>query len=1248
MKGSKRIFAIFGIVLVLLGSLAVLAFLPGFQRFLFLNLLPEGNGRRYEIETLKIRPGTIIVEKFLYQDEGIGIRVEEVDLEVSLLAALFGKKIRLSKGVITGAKLDLSKLMVKPPLASEVSDSPSMIQDHRRIKGLLSTFDTDYLFWIGEIAIEGEIILPGERSVILEVDGHDIAPGQTGTLKFDGIFSDTSPDAPISKTEIEGSIEVTQRTESGLRELRLNLVVLADGPDTRASSGLNFRIGVKREEYSEEILVVVEDMGIHEERRQLLEIEAALDSASGSATGEYSVNLSRKDISFLSAGLPLPEFRARGSGKLSYDFNAFEGSISSDLEVVVTKLYELFPELSEVGELNMQSRMELAVEGGIVSVEVVSLSLGEDGGTNLLKCDTLKPFAIDLTQDELAIPDVEGELLSFKLSNFPFSWLAPWFVGESYSLTADAVYGEFVLSNRANRIRLAPLEKLSLEGLSIIGAGDVLLLSETDVSLTPTFTYGSGQTSVELKDFNVTAKEQTLVAGEGALDVSHSAGAKSSLSLSGRYVFHLSSWRDQPVVSAFRESIPDSKYSLMTDFEFSLSGDSLSLNSLRATLRDDESGNSVGNFELLDTLNLDLAGEWNSFPDFSGELLKIDFRGFPVNVLAPFIDNVSFDGEVIAGSLILSGEEGALQMDFAEPVSVSGFSMAISEKEVLRNVNFSGLPRVVYGQDRVECLWRDLKVSAGGEDVISGSGEFMFTPGVENPLRRAKFELESNLGLLLEQPVFAPYGNIKYGFLTLSGEVDLVDRKRVFARSRIRDLHTGGDAGAQLAVIEMELEGRLQGERFIAEIPLVATGVGGKTDVSLSATFDLGGEDLHFDLEAKGGRLSIDDMLTAAEAFSLRRRTGVTSVEAIPGSSSNQLEGSSDEPPRDEKPFWSGYVGRAVFDIEKVSHKSVGEFDDFSAVFNVQTDRLSVDRFRGEINGSPFDFRGTVRFEPRSLEPYSLAGEFTLQRFDAGEFYRKTRTGEKPLVEGLFTFQGRTEGEASTLAQLFERVRGEFSVTNHRSGLFRVLASGGNKAESGAVLAGFAGLLLGDKVREFNTLSRTTAYLSEVKYDSISVSVTRGRDLDIDLTEFVVQGPEVLLIGNGGITYQEGLPVLEQPLYISAQLGAKEKAAYLLNDLRQLSNITNEAGYYAGPSFSIRGTLRNPDSSELNRLLRQAAFGAFGFGRKPVDLDGERTQDDESGVSLSPERESLQDERDRTTDPDEQIIRSIFELFGDG
>jgi hypothetical protein len=210
-----------------------------------------------------------------------------------------------------------------------------------------------------------------------------------------------------------------------------------------------------------------------------------------------------------------------------------------------------------------------------------------------------------------------------------------------------------------------------------------------------------------------------------------------------------------------------------------------------------------------------------------------------------------------------------------------------------------------------------------------------------------------------------------------------------------------------------------------------------------------------------------------------------------------------------------------------------------------------------------------------------------------------------PTVEAKVNVNSKFTGAGGNLMEVAERSRGDVQVTA-RSGIFRALSADmSDKAQKTqtavATIGGLLGAVTGKKeyadyANKGQILADIAKALSEIPFDQLNVTASRGADLNMVLKDFTLISPEVRLTGAGGITYAEGVSILAQPLALQLSLGARGQLADLLKRAGLLDTKQDQLGYAAfSVPIKVGGTLAKTDTSELRNALLNSALEKSGL-----------------------------------------------------
>jgi len=229
-----------------------------------------------------------------------------------------------------------------------------------------------------------------------------------------------------------------------------------------------------------------------------------------------------------------------------------------------------------------------------------------------------------------------------------------------------------------------------------------------------------------------------------------------------------------------------------------------------------------------------------------------------------------------------------------------------------------------------------------------------------------------------------------------------------------------------------------------------------------------------------------------------------------------------------------------------------------------------------------------------------LQATLSLADFDAKKYLLSMNPQSTPAVEGKFSIKGALSGHGPGLDKLADWVQFDLKLTS-TSGTFHVLPaslqSADTLAQGGAQVAGIALALLGKKApstpHELTAFDNIVNYLKSINYNNVTLAAQRGADLNINITQFVVQNPEIDLSGSGRVTYDPNKSIVNQSLSANLQLSANGTPLQSLENLHVMTGgRPDAAGYTPGPQFPVTGTLGDPNFQGLSDLLTKAEAGA--------------------------------------------------------
>jgi hypothetical protein len=311
------------------------------------------------------------------------------------------------------------------------------------------------------------------------------------------------------------------------------------------------------------------------------------------------------------------------------------------------------------------------------------------------------------------------------------------------------------------------------------------------------------------------------------------------------------------------------------------------------------------------------------------------------------------------------------------------------------------------------------------------------------------------------------------------------------------------------------------------------------------------------------------------------------------------------------------------FRLDRLFYTDYLEFRDIQGHAALLPDKLELGDFSMHFHESPITLDGRMAFTPGET-PYDLKLRAGVEQFDLAKFFRELVPGSTPRAEGLFDVSLNAFGTSPNLSEYRNRLYFDMRLQS-RDGVFRPFDP------DSALLAGSSGFagVFGEGVSNIPTglfglgaVSRLVNYMKEIEYDKIDIHLLRDESRDVQIREYVVQSPEILMTATGGIKYEEGVDIVDSPLSMEARLDMRERGAAILYSLGLLQSGKNDSGYWKGPVFKVWGNIARSESN-LDDIISEAGHGAvlggitrpisglwgnlkywwFGGGKEPAAID---------------------------------------------
>lgn len=659
----------------------------------------------------------------------------------------------------------------------------------------------------------------------------------------------------------------------------------------------------------------------------------------------------------------------------------------------------------------------------------------------------------------------------------------------------------------------------------------------------------------------------------------------------------------------------------------SLEKEKLRLDEVDSDLRQ-ASGAPVLSLHALQAFEFDLLDPVDGLDDLSGELVRLELAGLPPAWIRPFLpDGLELNMDPLSGALVLSvPEEGKLLLTSPAPWVFSLQSLAWQEQPQLSALRLRLEPLVRWSEGMMELQLRNLFMDAQGVPLLSEGNVELKQAGEET---WGRVRLKGDLAQLLQQPALQAYNNVARGVFQVQAEATLREQIRYQMKLALNELMQGNPPRS-LGSLSVELKGdaAMDASSFSVQGPVRMVGLGGTSDLQLDLSMQRDQEKIRFKGDIRGPALFVDDFSELAKLFSAPSPASTattataTTAPVKPATTSTTASKPvgtaaptpSTEPVVDAVPVWHGLEGDVALTIDRVQLGN-NRFDGVTTSLEVRDTYASLNGFKASFLKSPIQAQGRLTFDrTQPQKPYGLDGSFGVTDFNLGSFLTQGRPGVRAPMDGVFRGNGSLGGRGPSLGSLMDWAQGDFKLQGRDGRLSVLAAAGENVQKSGQVIGsilGVASLFAGDKVRELPVLNQLLGVLQEIPYNELLIDAKRGADLNINLSQFLMVGPELKLTGQGMVRYEPGKALTMQPLAIQTGLSAKGNTAKMLQELRLLGSQKDSQGYLSGFDFTITGTPSQPNFDELRERIVAAGTALLtqGLNNAPAEEQEKEKQD---------------------------------------
>lgn len=733
-------------------------------------------------------------------------------------------------------------------------------------------------------------------------------------------------------------------------------------------------------------------------------------------------------------------------------------------------------------------------------------------------------------------------------------------------------------------VDLSAARVASGESYSLLLSGPAKQLAALKADLVASTSQIAGTWKLDLRDtdlapFAIGHQLPTFTAaGEGSFETTT---AVESVHASGRLVASADQLqRIRPELAAVGQM------NLNAEFDVLHHGESLRVEKLDASLA---GASPVASVRALQSFEFNLGTGALQVADPARDLVGLTLSGVPLSWARPLLGDLAVSGGDVRGEFAVSARDGGLTVRAKSPLTIAKLSVAQAGTPLVRDVDVSLTASADYTPQGWQVEATELKAQQGAVSLLTLNAKAGQLVGADKAIKLAG-RWSANLAALTAQPVVGAQLRVTAGTATgdFTGSLDgatSVETKLALEKIAV-------PTGQKIPAINLQLRADVAADGKITfKAPLLFDQAGRKSDLLVVGTLTPGATTTAIEANISGDQVVVEDVQVLLALL--------PDAAAAPAQAPAPTAAKPKTP--DTAAFWSAVTGQASLALKKVIYGASFEVTDVAGTLRLDPAALKLEGVRAMFGPeSDLKLSSAVTFDAKAKERYAVDSNLAVNNFDTAAAFRALDPTKSPTVESRVTLTTHLTGAGVSLAEAAERARGDVQV-NGKSGVFRALSADVSdriqKTQSAvAVIGGLVGGKYADLANKSQILSDIAKALAEIPFDQLNVTVTRGDDLTLVLKDFTLISPEVRLTGGGQIKHVEGTPLLQQPLSVQLNLGARGKLADALKRARLLESTQDNLGYAAFIApIKVGGTLAKTDTTDLRNTLVNSALEKSGL-----------------------------------------------------
>ncbi len=709
------------VVIVVLAVLSAIVFHPAFQKKMLLDqVAPLVDS--LAIERVHLTPWSLQVQGLAVRYSGGSFELREGYLGFCL-SSLVQKTVSVPRVSVSGLRIDLKEF--RPPGPDEPDSGP--------FEGLLALLDFGFGLRLDEVAIDAEVLLEGDRSVVARITGGGVRTEASGVL---GIDLRLVPGPGDDHVDVRGDLTVQQLTGGKYQALAADLGLRAAlkalpeperveikarlspaPPDTSRESPSPSDPAGKLPLAREALDLAIDLKDERGRDRATLGLTGIYDGSSGAFAGEYRLTANEHSVQPFMKDRKLPPAEQRLSGELALDTEKLTGEMTVKSDMKLSDLRKAHANDKLPAGLSIRNDLRFSLlPGNELRVETLDSGVFDDAERRALATRLPSEVPIRLDDKKHFLPR-DRTLLELDLPEIPLAWFDVLF--PDLDIMGGTLQAAFEIKTDASTaIRIVPTRPFRISGLAI-RQGPESLVEGFDLSALPALTYTGKTLRLSLKDMKLAVRDRTLASASLDAVLSLSARKKSWLTAKAGADLYL-----DPLLHFDAEDRRGLPKDLSIAFEGALSRerDAIKVQALKASVSQGTQAR-VLQLELQKPLKLHLAGGGPILRDAAGELAAITLGRLDLGWLSAFLPDGRIAGDLVSGRLSVTGMAGGrVRVTTESPIRIGGLSLHGKDGPLIRNLDISLKPEIAYSPDSLKISYSDLSVKRGAAELVAAQG----------------------------------------------------------------------------------------------------------------------------------------------------------------------------------------------------------------------------------------------------------------------------------------------------------------------------------------------------------------------------------------------------------------------------------------------------------------------------------------------------------------------------------------------